>query len=310
MRIRCLLQRPLPLARPLITALGSIARRTVWLVRIGEGWGEAAPLPGYGGEPPEQCGLALDRAFRQGVMPGPETPCARAAVDGALRADAAVREGRPLAGRAGRVAICRLIERDDEIAADDRCIKLKSSGEPRRDAARVRWLCSEHPGLAIRLDANGRWDAEGAHAFARLAGHLVEFVEQPLPAGDLAGCAALRRAGLRVALDEGVRSERDLLLAIAHQACDAVVLKPNWLGGWEPTERLATLARDAGLAVIISSALGSTVERAHAAHLALALDLPGPHGLGTGAWLAEDLATWDEGWIHDAPGLGIALHPW
>jgi len=65
----------LPLRSPLRTAIGDIRERTVWLVNTGSGWGEAAPLPGFGGESPEQCELALDRA-RSGVEPSAATPCA------------------------------------------------------------------------------------------------------------------------------------------------------------------------------------------------------------------------------------------
>lgn len=296
----------LPLRTPLRTALGAISERTVWLVRDGMGWGEAAPLPGYGGEPPERCELALARAAA-GTEPGPDTPCAQAAVDGARRDHAARQAGRPLAGRAGAVACNRLAGSDGE-ALGGGTVKLKSGGDPVADAARIRSLLAREPGLRLRLDANGAWDLAGAHAFARLAGRLVDYVEQPLPAGDLAGCAELRRAGLRLALDEGIRGQDDLARAIAAGACDAVVLKPNWLGGWAPTSALAAMAQLAGLAVVLSSALGSAVERAHAAHLALHLGLPGPHGLATGGLLARDTGDFDAACIGGS-GLGFAVTP-
>ena len=298
-------RRRLALRAPLITAIGAIRERSVWLVRIGEGWGEAAPLPGYGGEPPELCELALERAAA-GIEPGPATPCAQAAVEGARLDDAARREGRPLGGT-GAVACNRLAGSDAE-ALGGGTVKLKSCGDPVADAARLRGLCAREPGLRLRLDANGAWDLAGAHAFARLAGGLVDYVEQPLPADDLAGFAELRRAGLRIALDESVRDEDDLARAIAAGACDVVVLKPNWLGGWAATTALAQLARLAGVEVILSSALGSAVERAHAAHLALHLALPGPHGLGTGALFACDVADFDPAHV-TGPGLGLAVLP-
>ncbi len=296
----------LPLRIPLRTALGTIAERTVWLVSIGYGWGEAAPLPGYGGEAPERCELALERAVAGGE-PGMATPCALAAVEGARRDHAARQAGSPLAGCAGAVACNRLATGDSE-ALGGGTVKLKSSGDPPADAARVRGLLAREPGLRLRLDANGAWDRAGAHAFARLAGRLVDYVEQPLPAGDLAGCAELRRAGLRIALDESIRGQDDLARAIAAGACDVIVLKPNWLGGWAATTALTTLARLAGLEVVLSSALGSAVERAHAAHLALHLGLPGPHGLATGGLLARDVGDFDPAHI-DGPGLGFAVTP-
>lgn len=297
----------LPLRSPLRTAIGDIRERTVWLVNTGSGWGEAAPLPGFGGEAPEQCELALERA-RSGVEPSAATPCAFAAVEGARLDHAARQAGKPLAGVTGSVAINRLARSDSE-ALGGGTVKLKSSGDPVADAARMRSLRAREPGLRLRLDANGSWDRAGAHAFTRLAGSLVEYVEQPLPSGDLAGCAELRRAGLRVALDEGVRGQDDLARAAAIGACDVVVLKPNWLGGWAATAALTAMARLAGIEVILSSALGSAVERAHAAHLALSLGLAGPHGLATGSLLTRDVGTFDPALIGGQPGLGFAVTP-
>ncbi|MCX8039521.1 MAG: hypothetical protein N3B15_02960, partial [Planctomycetota bacterium] len=257
MSIERLIHRRIRLRRPLLTARGAIAERSVWLVQIGRGWGEAAPLPGFGGELPERCAWALERLQRLGIEPDAETPCARAAVDGARRAEAAARSGRPLAGRSGTVALCRLHDDDGEAPPTAPCVKLKSCGDVRRDAERVRRLLARAPQLRVRLDANGAWSVADAHLFTKLAASAVEFVEQPLPDQALEACAALRRAGLRIALDESVRSAADLARAIALRAADAVVLKPNWLGGWEPTERLVAMAQLSGLAVILSSALGT-----------------------------------------------------
>ncbi len=297
----------LPLRAPLRTALGEIRERTVWLVRIGSGWGEAAPLPGYGGEAPERCEMALERAIA-GVEPDAATPCAHAAIEGARLDHAAHLAGRPLGGMTGAV-ICNRLATSDGEALGGGTVKLKSCGDPVADAGRLRSLRAREPDLRLRLDANGSWDLPGAHAFARLAGSLVEYVEQPLPAGDLAGCAELRQAGLRIALDEGVRGQDDLARAIACRACDAVVLKPNWLGGWSATSGVIAMAQLAGLQVVLSSALGSVVERAHAAHLALCLGLPGPHGLATGSLLLRDVGRFDPASIGDRPGLGFPVQP-
>lgn len=308
----------LPLRTPLATAIGTIRERTLWLVAAQDGahtgWGEAAPLPGFGGEAPERCELALERATPQ-APPGADTPCARAAVLDALADLAARRAGRPLAGHAGTVRLNALAasDRDAAAMAGAAVIKLKSGGDPVADAARLRALRTRLPLARFRLDANAAWDRAGAHAFARLAAALVEYVEQPLPAGDLAGCAELRAAGLRIALDEAVRGPADLAQAIAAQACDAVVLKPNWLGGAAAVEDLVRMASGA-VQVVLSSALGSAVERLHAAHLALRLGLPGPHGLATGHLLERDVAAiaMADPWsiaISDQPGLGVEVAP-
>jgi O-succinylbenzoate synthase len=306
----------LALRRPLDTAIGTISERILWLAEASDGpasgWGEAAPLPGFGGEAPEACELALERAAA-GIEPTAATPCAQAAIDGARRDLAARVAARPLAGESGIVACNRLAQGDGEaISFPESTVKLKSCGDPVADAARLRGLHARAPRLRLRLDANGAWDRSGAHAFARLAGNLVEYVEQPLPRDDLVGCAELRRAGLRVALDESIRTGDDLAHAIALSACDAVVLKPGWLGGWDATADLVRLARLANLDVVLSSALGSVVGRAHAAHLALALGLPGPHGLLTGHLLQRDVAAAIEdatSFAVHGPGIGLRVLP-
>lgn len=307
----------LRLARPLATAAGTIAERTIWLVEAvgagASGWGEAAPLPGFGGEAPERCELALARAAADPAAWRTHTaaaPCAHAACADAC-ADLAAR----LAGRglspAGTVALNALAADDAAAlaAAAAPAVKLKAGGDPVAEAARIRALLARHPGMRLRLDANGAWDLPGAHAFARLAGGLVEYVEQPLPARDLRGHAELRRAGLRIALDESLRGGDDLARALAAGACDVAVLKPNWLGGAEAAAGIAALAHGRA-AVVLSHALGSGIERMHAARLALRLGLPGPHGLA-GGLLAGDPAPLPvpPPWrldLADGPGLGLA----
>jgi o-succinylbenzoate synthase len=313
----------LALRIPLVTAIGTIRARTVWLVAASDGvlsgWGEAAPLPGFGGEAPERCELALERAAtatsadeRADALRG--QPCAQAAVDDACR-DLAARQSGASLSSAGVVQLNALAGSDGEAVAvaGATVVKLKSCGDPVADAGRLRGLHARLPQARFRLDANGAWDRAGAHAFARLAGQLVEYVEQPLAIADLAGCAALRAAGLRIALDESVRGANDLAQAIACQACDAVVLKPNWLGGASVVTDLVQMAAGR-IAVILSSALGSAVERMHAAHLARRLALPGPHGLATGQLLTHDVAElpMTDPWsitIPSTPGLGIEVRP-
>lgn len=309
----------LPLRTPLTTAIGAIRERTVWLVAAQDGehtgWGEAAPLPGFGGEAPERCELALERAAAHACEPPADAPCARAALHGALADLAARKAGKPLAGSAGTVHLNALATSDRDAAAmtGAAVIKLKSCGDPVADAARLRSLHSHLPLARFRLDANASWERSGAHAFARLAGHLVDYVEQPLAVDDYAGCAELRGAGLRIALDESVRGPAELARAIACQACDVVVLKANWLGGATVVAGMVRMAAGA-VQVVLSSALGSAVERMHAAHLALQLGLSGPHGLATGHLLERDVATipMADPWsiaVPDLPGLGIEVAP-
>ncbi|MEK7413091.1 MAG: o-succinylbenzoate synthase [Planctomycetota bacterium] len=315
----------LALRAPLVTAAGTISERQVWLVEATDGklsgWGEAAPLPGFGGETPDICAKMLAAAVAGSSAPNPtETPCATAAISDALADLAARQQARPFAYlQTKHIRVNALAANEaDVLAACDAgatVVKLKAGRDATVAAMRVESLLAQRPGLRLRLDANASWDEASATVFARRAGALVDYVEQPLPVGDLAGCARLRKLGLRIALDEGIRNRADLDAAIAAHACDVVILKPNWLGGMQATGLLAVHAKAAGLRVVISSALGSAVERLVAANVAAQWAFDEAHGLDTGRLLVRDVAILTQTTpytitLPDGPGLGMTPVPW
>jgi len=327
-----LLARSLPLTAPLATAAGTVRTRMVWVVRISHdgliGVGEAAPLPGFGGESPGACAEALLAAvelltpefisgwINRGRTDAPlgevekvlaHAPCARSAVEGALL---------DLLAQAGGVPVAELLNPDftpwvpvnallgatdgDDlahalVAGGFGTLKLKLLGEVAEDAARLRSLRSHlGPDVRLRVDANGRWTLDQAAAFAAAVADLnLEYCEQPLPADDLAGMAQLRRrTRLPIAADESIRNATDVGRVAAAQAADVVVLKPMFLGGWRPTRQAVQVARSCGMEVVLTTALDGAIGRAHATHIAAALGLEGrAQGLATGELLAEDLTT-------------------
>jgi L-alanine-DL-glutamate epimerase-like enolase superfamily enzyme len=150
------------------------------------------------------------------------------------------------------------------------CFKLKVGGDVFADLRRLK---------LVR-------ELIGAHAELHL-----EFVEQLLPADDLAGLAQLRKVGgALVAADEAVRQPADVARIAAAQAADLIILKPMFLGGWRPTKQAAELARSQGLELLITTALDGSIGRAHATHMASALGLNRhAQGLATGDLLVNDL---------------------
>ena len=77
----------------------------------------------------------------------------------------------------------------------------------------------------------------------------------------------------------------------AVQAADAIVLKPQFLGGWRATLQAAELARSLGLDVVLASAMDGAIGRANAAHMAAALKLTSrAHGLATDQARRDDRA--------------------
>ncbi len=309
----------LPLRTPLVTAAGPIPDRAGWLVEVGDeagprGYGEALPLRGFTDEATAlAAGLAWARADRAARAAGQRLAERLAAQLGTEARDAvavsallANVDPAPLARAASRA-------RAEGFAAAK--LKLVAGGGA-ADRERVRVVREAAPDLALRVDANGSLDEAAALDLCRfLARHGVEYLEQPLPARDLAGLTRLRaHSPLPLAADESVASAASGRAVIAQRAADVLILKPTLLTPEDALE-LARRAIDAGLALVVTSALDGAVGRAAALHFAAALPAPlRPAGLATGALLADDLAAAPEPArgrleVPSGPGLGIEPDP-
>lgn len=181
------------------------------------------------------------------------------------------------------------------VAAGFDCVKVKVGVRGLdEDVDRLRAVRrTVGPAVAIRADANGAWDRQTAEsAVDRLATLDLAYLEQPLPAADLAGAAALReRAGdeVPIAVDESL-GEHGLESVLAAGAADAVVLKPMALGGPDRALAAAVRAREAGVDPVVTTTIDAVVARTAAVHVAAAIPDIAPCGLATGSLLAEDLA--------------------
>ncbi|WP_280587361.1 enolase C-terminal domain-like protein [Halorubrum sp. Boch-26] len=331
----------LGLTTPLATARGDITEREGFLVGVGAedgdetpdpGLGEAAPLPGWT-ESRSACESALreerddDGSLIDGALDRlepSETPAARHGIALALADAEAREEDRSLAARlAGEHGLATPAETvpvnatvgdgdpETTAAAAERavdegfdCVKVKVGARPLdADVDRLRAVREAvGDGVALRADANGAWDrATAREAIGRLAPLDLAYVEQPLPAADLAGAAALRgardgrddRAGddspVPIALDESLASHGvDAVLDAG--AADTVVLKPMALGGPDRALAAAATARAAGVEPVITTTIDAVVARTAAVHVAAAVPGVAPCGLATASLLADDLA--------------------
>ena len=137
-----------------------------------------------------------------------------------------------------------------------------------RDEEIVTALREEAPQVLLRVDANAAWSrAEARRMLGVLEAAGVEFVEQPLAAGDLEGHAELRRVSrLPIVADESLHHVADVP-ALA-RAFYGVNLKLAKLGG--PLQALAALrlARAHGMSVMMGCMIESSLGIAAAAHLA------------------------------------------
>ena len=259
---------------PLRTRFRGIDRREVLLLEGPLGWTEFSPFTEYGD----------DEAVAW----------LRAAIDfGWSEAPPALRETIPVNATLPAVS-------PDQVAAvlqafgPCRTVKVKVA-EPGQtladDVARVaavRDLLG--PEGRIRIDANGAWNVDEAeHAVHALARYDLEYVEQPCATVD--ELAELRQRvkymGIPIAADESVRKAADPLAVARAGAADLLVVKVQPLGG---VHAALGLAAEAGLPVVVSSALDTAIGLSMGLQLAASLpQLEFDCGLATSALFVDDV---------------------
>jgi L-alanine-DL-glutamate epimerase-like enolase superfamily enzyme len=145
----------------------------------------------------------------------------------------------------------------------------------------------QHTRALFRVDANCAWTAEQTVANARaLAGLGVEFIEQPLPAGDWEGMKQVRRdSALPVIADESCLVEEDVDRCAGH--FHGINIKLTKCGGLTPARRMIRRARAQGLKVMVGCMTESTVGISAIAQLLPLLDYVDMDGA---ALIAQDVA--------------------
>lgn len=124
----------------------------------------------------------------------------------------------------------------------------------------------------VRIDANGGWTVDEAeHAIRALEQFDLEYVEQPC--ASVPELAELRdrvhRMGILIAADESVRKAADPLAVARAGAADILVIKVAPLGG---VRRALDIIDQAGLPVVVSSALESSIGLAASYDLAMRIE--------------------------------------
>lgn len=199
----------------------------------------------------------------------------------------------------------RMVEKMQEFPWPLYKIKL---GWPESDVETVRTLRS-HTDAVFRVDANCGWTAPDAIAWSHQLAELgVEFIEQPLPAGDWAGAKAVFDASaLPIIADESciVESDVDRCAGYFH----GVNIKLTKCGGITPARRMITRARERGLRVMVGCMTESSVGISAIAQLLPLLDYADLDG---SLLIANDPATgvtFDNGQIVYASdnGTGVRL---
>ncbi|MBC9936083.1 MULTISPECIES: o-succinylbenzoate synthase [unclassified Leucobacter] len=267
-------------AIPTRTRFRGVSVREAAIIEGPLGWTEFSPFPEYDDA---EAAAWLAAALEYGWSEPPAAHLARIEVNATVPAVPAA----DVAGILSRFPSCRTAK-----------VKVAEPGQNlAEDVARVRAVREAMGDEArVRIDANGGWGIDEAMtALAALAPFGLDYAEQPV--ADIAGLAEVRSrlaAGpdqgmVRIAADESVRRAADPLAVARAGAADLLVVKAQPLGG---IRRALEIIADAGLPVVVSSALDTSIGISMGARLAAALPagvLDGACGLGTVALLAGDV---------------------
>lgn len=253
---------------PLNTRFRGVTVRECAYVRGPAGWGEFSPFLEY--QPAEASrwlACAIEAAYVG--WPAPVRPCVP------VNATVPAVDSSAVAGVLARYDGCTTAK-----------VKVAERGQSLADdvarVAAVRDVMG--PQARVRVDANGGWSVDDAtRALGALAPYGLEYAEQPCASVEelVTLRTSLARGGidLPIAADESIRKAEDPLRVAQLGAADIAVMKAAPMGG---VRRALSVAADAGLPVVVSSALDSTVGMAAGLAFAAALpDLEHACGLGT-----------------------------
>jgi O-succinylbenzoate synthase len=156
---------------------------------------------------------------------------------------------------------------------EDGYARVKIKIKPGRDIEMLAGLRERFPDIAFMADANSAYSLADVDKLRELDALGLMMIEQPLSYNDFLDHARLQaQIETPVCLDESIKSEGDLALALHLGSCRIVNVKPGRVGGFAVSRRIHDTMRLEGLPVWCGGMLESGVGRAH--NVALA-SLPG-----------------------------------
>ncbi len=272
--LRALLATAAVFALPMVERFRGVTVREGVLLHGPAGWAEFAPFRDYDDR---QCVPWLRAAIESATVPWPEPVRSAVEVNTTVPVVPADRAAELVKASGCRTAKVKVADPGGDLAADvERVASVREALGPKG---------------RIRVDANAAWTVHEAvpaiEALEAAAGGL-EYAEQPcrtLP--ELADVR--RRVQVRIAADESIRHAADPAKVALAGAADVAIVKVAPLGG---VRAALQIARAAGLPVVVSSAVDSSVGLAAGLALAAALpDLPYACGLGTADLLSVDVTS-------------------
>ncbi|MHB1560763.1 MAG: o-succinylbenzoate synthase [Isosphaeraceae bacterium] len=321
-----------PFKEPFRTSTGEVAIRDAIVVEISTssavGLGEATPMPagpgGHGGAA-ERCWDDLTRLIAPDLLgqtlgdvddiaaladAWKASGCSTAGAETALwdllgqarhasiaellgatdlRIDQGVEAGLTVGLPSSIVELIQSIEA--HLEAGYRRVKLKIG--PGQDVELVRAVRQHCGDIPLAVDAEGAYSWENVDVFRELDRHDLLMIEQPLPADDLDGLAALQREiNTPICLDETASGPEAVAEAIPRGAGRIVNLKLQRVGGLGPARAIHDLCYSAGVACYVGSIPELGIGRAHAIHLATLPNCKYPSDVvPSSRWFVDDYSS-------------------
>jgi L-alanine-DL-glutamate epimerase-like enolase superfamily enzyme len=198
-----------------------------------------------------------------------------------------------------------MARRAEQVDPRFRRLKLKLGGRDGLDVERVRAVRGVTE-LPLMVDVNEYWELDEAIENVRaLAGLGVEYVEQPLPAGDPSGARLKAEAVLPIYVDEDCHTLADV--APCAERAHGINIKLAKSGGIREAVKMAVSARSLGLGVMLGCMIESGLGIAGAAQVAPLcdhVDLDGNLLLAEDPWTGVELREDGVQVPSDQPGLG------
>ena len=179
------------------------------------------------------------------------------------------------------------------VAQGQDTVKVKCTTERALDLRRIAAIRAAQPSVHIRIDPNESWPLEwAAEQLNAMARYDIAYCEEPLPRSTpLAAYGALRRqTSVPIALDDSIRTLRDVELAALHQAADLFVIKAQRVGGPDKLLAIVHAATQAGIGCTVTSSIETSVGLYLGIHCTAMTPAPmAAAGIGTARFFAENI---------------------
>jgi len=181
------------------------------------------------------------------------------------------------------------------------------------------------PEIKLRLDANGAYTVDNAiYMLQAVEGHDLEYIEQPIPPGDMEGLRKLAAStDVPISIDEGLQNLTDAVNLVKSGAVRIFNIKPPRCGGLWLSKKIAAIAESAGIPCICGGLLALEITRQASRHFVAstaqactgyAHEGPGPASQSVTGTVTNRTMTYQDvkiggGFLQpsERPGLGVDL---